>query len=210
MLGGWDFDQVLVFISGFFLVDAIHMTVYANNMWWLPIFVNRGDLDYYLVRPVSSLFFLSLRDFAANSFLNLLVAAGIVGWALASYPGELGAGRVAVFLLLIVNGAFLYYLIHICFLIPVFWLHSARGLGELFFAVEKFMERPERIFHGYVRRILVTVLPFSLIASVPAEALFEGLSGEVLLHVTTVTGAGVLFLVMFWRRALRAYSSASS
>ena len=66
------------------------MTVFANNMWWLPIAVNRGDLDYYLVRPVSSLFFLSLREFAANSFLNLLLATGILVWALARYPASPG------------------------------------------------------------------------------------------------------------------------
>ena len=45
-------------------------------MWWLPMLINRGDLDYYLVRPVSTLFFVSFRDFAANSFVNLVIATG--------------------------------------------------------------------------------------------------------------------------------------
>ena len=67
MLGGWNYDQVLVFMGALFVADALMMTVFANNMWWLPVFVNRGDLDYHLVRPVSSLFFLSLRDFAARA-----------------------------------------------------------------------------------------------------------------------------------------------
>ena len=70
LLGGWDFDQCLIFAASLFVADAIQMTVFSNNMWWLPIYVNKGDLDYYLVRPVSSLFFLSVRDFAANSFLR--------------------------------------------------------------------------------------------------------------------------------------------
>jgi ABC-2 type transport system permease protein len=210
LLGDWDFPQVLIFISGFFLVDALHMTIFANNMWWLPFFVNKGDLDYYLVRPVSSLFFLSLRDFAANSFLNLIIALGISIWALTSYGGTLDAGRIAVYYLLILNGAFLYYIIHICFLIPVFWMHSARGMGEVFFAIQKYAERPEKIFQGFVRRALVTILPFSLIASTPAQVLFDGLDLRILAHVTLVTGAGFLFLVWFWQRALRSYSSASS
>ena len=54
-IAGWDFNQALIFVSGFFFVDALHMTIFANNMWWFPFYVNRGDLDYYLVRPVSSL-----------------------------------------------------------------------------------------------------------------------------------------------------------
>jgi ABC-2 type transport system permease protein len=210
MLAEWNFDQVLIFISGFFVVDALHMTIFANNMWWLPILVNKGDLDYYLVRPVSSLFFLSLRDFAANSFLNLVIALGIATWAILRFPVPLPPGRLVVYALLILNGAFLYYVIHVCFLIPVFWLHSARGLGEVFFAVQKYSERPERIFQGYVRRALVTILPFSLIASVPAQVLFEGLTPRILVHVTLVSTLGFTVLVAFWRRALASYSSASS
>lgn len=210
VLGGWTFDQVLVFISGFFVVDAVQMTVVSNNMWWLPFLVNKGDLDYYLVRPVSSLFFLSLREFAANSFLNLLIAVAISVWALGRYPGELGPARIALYYLLILNGALVYYLIYMCFLIPVFWLHSARGLGDVFFALVRYAERPERIFRGTLRLALNTVLPLALVASYPAEMLFSGLTARGLLHVTAVTVVGFICVRLFWRRGLRAYSSASS
>jgi ABC-2 type transport system permease protein len=210
LLGGWDFDQALVFACGFFLIDALHMTVFANNMWWLPIFVNKGDLDYYLVRPVSSLFFLSLRDFAANSFVNLLLASALLAWALARYPGPLDAPHVALYVALLVNGALLYWLIHLAFLIPVFWLHSNRGLGETFYVIEKYSERPDRIFHGWLRRLLVTALPFSLLASFPARLLFEGITPRLLAHTLGVTVLFFLGVLWFWGRALRGYSSASS
>jgi ABC-2 type transport system permease protein len=210
LLGGWSFDQVLVFACGFFLVDAIHMTVFANNLWWLPTFVNRGDLDYYLVRPVSSLYFLSLRDFAANSFVNLLIAAGLLVWALLQYTEPLSATRLLIYLLFLLNGSILYYLIHISFLIPVFWLHSGRGLGEMFYALEKYSDRPDRIFSGYLKRLLVTLLPFSLVASYPARLLFEGIRPQLLLHMAGATLIAFLFVIAFWRVALRNYSSASS
>ncbi|MFT7486585.1 MAG: ABC-2 type transport system permease protein [Candidatus Paceibacteria bacterium] len=209
-LGGWNLGQTLIFISGFFLVDALHMTIFANNMWMFPILVNKGDLDYYLVRPVSSLFFISLREFAANSFLNVLLALGICIYALATYSEPLGAGRIALYILLLLNGMVLYFILHIAFLIPVFWMHSARGLGELFFSVSKYCERPERIFDGYLRRILVSILPMSLVASRPAQQLFDGADAWTLLHLCAVTVGGLLFLAWFWKRALRSYSSASS
>lgn len=210
LLGGWSLEQSLVFICGFFLIDAIHMTLFANNLWWLPLLVNKGDLDYYLLRPVSSLYFISLRDFAANSFVNLLIACGLLAWSLASYPGELGAGSVILFLLGILNGSFLYYTLHMCFLVPVFWLHSNRGLGDIFYTLQRYAERPDRIFAGYVRRLLVTLLPFSLIVSFPTRVLFEGLTLELLLHLTGITALAFLFLLWLWNRGLRAYSSASS
>jgi len=209
-LGGWGLSQTIVFISGFFLVDALHMTVFANNMWMLPILVNKGDLDYALVRPVSSLFFVSLREFAANSFLNLLIALGISAWALSHYGPPLGPARLALYFLLLLNGTALYAILHLVFLIPVFWLHSARGLGEIFMTVGKCSERPERIFKGYLRRALVSILPLSLIASRPAQQLFDGADWKTLAHIGAVTLVATAFLFWFWRRALRAYSSASS
>ena len=90
LLGGWTADQAIVFVCGYFLIDAIHMTVFSNNLWWFPVFVNRGDLDYYLVRPVSTLFFMSLRDFAANSFVNLLIASGLLVWSLVRFKALFG------------------------------------------------------------------------------------------------------------------------
>ena len=209
-LGGWDLDQIYVFVCGFLLVDAIHMTVFSNNMWWLPIFINKGDLDYYLVRPVSSLFFLSLRDFAANSFVNLLIAIGLLIWALARYPHPVSTSSLLVYCGFLLAGAVVYYLLHVSFLIPVFWIHSHRGLGELFFGLSKLMERPHQIYLGWVRVLLMTLLPFAVIASVPAHTLFEGLNLAHVVHVSLVIAGLFAFVVWFWNRGLAAYSSASS
>jgi len=46
LLGGWTLDQAYVFVCGYLLIDAINMTLFSNNLWWLPILVNRGDLEY--------------------------------------------------------------------------------------------------------------------------------------------------------------------
>jgi len=210
LLGGWNKDQVYVFAGALFVTDALHMTIFSNNMWWFPIYVNRGDLDYYLVRPVSSLFMLSLRDFAANSFINLLVAFGILTWALARYPGGLGAGAVALFLALILLGAFINFVVGMAFNIPVFWLHNADGVRNIFWSLGSTSGRPHRIFKGLVLKVLTTVLPFALIASFPVDSLFGGEPAWTLLHMVVVAAAAFGAMVLFWRRGLRAYASASS
>ncbi len=209
-LGGWTLDQVYVFVCAYFLLDAVHMTVFSNNLWWFPIYINRGDLDYHLVRPVSTLFMMSLRDFAANSFVNLVIAGGLVVWSLARYPDPLGAGRIVIYFALLVVGSFLFYVVHLLFLVPVFWIHSGRGLDDLFYHLERFTERPHQIYRGWVRLLLVTVLPFALMISVPAHALFDGLGWDTLLHLLAVAGGAFGFLLWLWDRALRAYVSASS
>ena len=210
LLGGWNFDQALVFAAALFVGDALHMTVVSNNSWWFPILVNKGDLDYHLVRPVSSLFFVSLREFAANSFMNLCLACGVLAWSLARYPAPLGTGTILLFLALLLVGATLHYVINFAFLIPVFWLHNAAGLRDSFFGLGRFSTRPDGIFQGWVRRILTSVLPFALIVSFPTRALFDPDVTGIALHVVTVTILGFAVLLGLWRLGLRAYGSASS
>ena len=210
LLGGWNLDQVLIFVAGVFVSDAVQMTLFSNNQWWLPIFVNRGDLDYYLTRPVSSLYFLSLRDFAANSFFNLVVAASILFWAVTRYPGHLPATNVAVYLVLLGNGFFLWYMLRMFFIIPVFWTHSARGLDQTSWSLQEFGERPHRIYTPWVRRSLMSIFPLALMISVPTQVLFEGPSLGILVNIAGVTGVTFGLLVWFWGRGLANYSSASS
>lgn len=210
LLGGWNREQTFVFMSGFLLVDAINMTVFSNNLWQLPGFVNHGDLDYYLLRPVSSLFFLSLRDFAANSFLNLLLAAGIFWWALARAHAYWSGGGLAIYLALLGLGALLHYMVHLLIILPVFWLHSAGGLHAVFYNFQRFMERPDRIYSGWVRKLLVTAMPFCLMASFPARAFFGGLTWKL---AGNFAGVLVFFwaaILWVWRMGVKAYSSASS
>ncbi|MEL7059181.1 MAG: ABC-2 family transporter protein [Acidobacteriota bacterium] len=210
MLGGWELWQIYIFITGAMLVDALQMTFVANNLWYLPDLINKGDLDYYLVRPVSSLFFLSLREFAANSFLNLLIAAGLSAWAIGRAPQPMGAVEIAFYIVFLLLGSFIFYLLRMLFLIPVFWTHSGRGFEEIVWSLSRLGDQPHQIYAEWLKRALLTVLPLGLMASVPAHALFSGEVWRALAHVTVV--AAVLFAVvaLFWRSGLRAYSSASS
>lgn len=209
LFGGWTYDQILVFMGGVFVADAVQMTVLSNNMWMFPILINKGDLDFYLVRPVSTIFFVSLRDFAANSFVNLLMAISILAWMLVRYPAPLGAGPVAIFAGLLAVGILLHYALQMLFLIPTFWMHASGGLREIFWSIDQVTSRPGGIFTGWVRRLLISILPFALIVTYPTRALFEP-PGPLALHLIGATAGAFVVMLGLWRRGLRAYASASS
>jgi ABC-2 type transport system permease protein len=209
-LGGYNLEQARIFVATFMVVDAITMTVFSNNIWWLPTFINRGDLDYYLIRPVSSLFFLTLRDFAASSFLNLLCAVGILVWALTSYSGPLNLWLLPLFVVAVLLGSLLHAMLYFATVLPSFWLESSSGLHGLFYSFARLMERPDGIYTGWVRRILVTALPFALMASFPARMLLEDFDWKIVAHFVAVIAMFACIIVFVWRLGLRRYGSASS
>lgn len=210
VLGGWSGEQMMVFVSCYLLADAINMTVFSNNMWWLPNFINKGELDYYLIRPVSPLFFLSLREFSANSFLNLIMAGVFFTYSLMQLPNAISFGNLALLLLLIMNGALIYYCTQMMMILPVFWTQSARGFVDLFYSMGLAMERPDKIYKGWLRIVFTIILPFSLIASFPAKLFLEGFHWGTFIHLSLVSIALWSLMLFTWSRGLKNYSSASS
>jgi ABC-2 type transport system permease protein len=209
-IGGWNEDQAMIFVAAFLLNDAIFMTLFSNNFWMLPEYINKGHLDYYLTRPVSSLFFLMFREFAANSFLNLIIAAGIFMWAVVRYPVHLGAGAVALYIVLLVAGTLIHAMLALLFILPVFWMQGGRGLSEAYYAIEVYIQRPHQIFAPWLRRVLVSVLPLALVVSYPTQMLFSNFTVARVSYFLLVLSGIYGILVFVWGRGLRAYASASS
>ena len=209
-IGGWNEKQAMIFVAGYLVVDALNMTLFSNNLWMFPVSVNQGDLDYHLVRPVSTLFFVGLRDFAFNSFLNLMISLGILAWAIGQYPDSIGPIPIAGFLVLLLNGAFLLGGLGLLFTLPVFWTHSVDGFRDLSWSLTKVMEKPDRIFTGVGRLLFTTVLPYCLIASFPARVLVDSFDWQVVLKLSAVTVFFWFFVGTLWRYGLKNYSSASS
>lgn len=210
MLAGWTEEQMMIFVASYILVDALSMTIFSSNMWWLPHFINKGDLDFHLIRPVSPLFFLSLKEFSANSFVNLLIAVGIFAYSLLSYTQSYEAWEVVLLCALIFNGVLIYYCCHMLMILPVFWTQSTRGFTDLFYSMGIAMERPDRIFKGWLRVVFTFILPFALIASFPARLFIEKFHWPTFLHLAGVSLALWMVMLVVWNRGLKNYSSASS
>lgn len=209
-IGGWTEGEMMLFIGSYIVVDAVVMTVFSNNMWWLPCYINRGELDYYLTRPVSPLFFLSLREFASNSSINLIIAVGFFIHSLYNFPGEIEFLSFLFFLTFLINGVLIYYVIQMLMVIPVFWTHSGRGFLDLFQTLGVAMERPHTIFKGWLRTLFTMIIPFGVIASMPAQMLIDGVSIKNVIHIVLVTISMWIFMLVSWKRGLKNYSSASS
>jgi ABC-2 type transport system permease protein len=210
MLAGWTEDQMMVFVACYLLVDALNMTFFSTNMWWLPIHINKGDLDYYLIRPVSPIFFLSLREFSANSFVNLIMASGLLVYALWQYQGVYQSWDLCLLFLLLINGTLIYYCTQMLMILPVFWTQSARGFIDLFYSLGLAMERPDRIYRGWLRKVFTIILPFALIASFPARLFLEQFNWHTFMHLMLVSLALWVVMLWVWRQGLKNYASASS
>lgn len=206
-LGGWTEEQALIFVSGFMVVDALQMTFFADMYHSFQVLYRQGALDHYLTKPISSWFFVGFRYINFASLANVLISGSILTWAIVHYQGTLHWWAICVYLLLLICAAFLYFLVLFSLLMVVFWWENADAMMAVYFEGVNFASRPHHIFKGFVRGLLMTLVPFSVFASVPAQALFEQVGWMSALHVVLVV---LLFLginLTVWNLGLKRYAS---
>jgi ABC-2 type transport system permease protein len=207
-LGGWTESQAMIFVSGFMVVDALQMTFFADMYYSFQMLFRQGALDHYLTKPISSWFFVGFRYINLGSLANVLISASILTWAIQRYEGSFHWWAIAIYLCLLGLSAVLYFLVIFTLLMAVFWLENADSMMTIYFEGVNFASRPHHIFKGAVRMVLMTVIPFSVYASLPAQALFEQIGWGSALHVLAVLLMFLGLNLTIWRAGLKRYASA--
>ncbi len=203
-------DHITLFIGTYVLMTGFYM-LYYNNFTSISSLVQEGQLDMYLVKPVSSQFLVTLRRLDFSLLLPDFVA-GIVmiayGWRRAQLPSDWRSVTGFVILLLLSN-----LLTYSLFLLPnllCFWFISTRGIADFTAALWDFNNMPQMIYGKWMQRIGTFILPVFVITNFPGLFLMGQLSGG--LFVWSVAAPFLFFFLarLLWTRALKSYASASS
>lgn len=208
-VAGWGRAEMAVFLGTLFVVDALNMALFSTNFWRLPQYVLTGELDFFLLRPVSPFFLIFLRYPNVASFLNLAVALTVLGYGLSLAPPPSVWAAVA-YPLFVVHG--LLCLLSFQALIGAIAIRivAAEGIQQTFHILYQFGMKPDSIYTPLLRRVLLYVFPMGLVASVPAQVVLGKVSLELI-------GAGLLLPPLLlaasrWMflRTLRFYTGASA
>jgi ABC-2 type transport system permease protein len=209
-ISGWDVHAMRVFMGSLFLVDNLYMILFQENMDFLNSIVRKGDLDLYLVKPVNSQFMVSFRKVATAYWPNFLIVLAYLSWAIHDFNHPLGLLRILTFAALIGLGLVSYYSLRFLFATLVIFLQDAGNIQFVWHQLFRLATRPDPIYPGYLRLLVLTLFPVGFMASVPARVLVEGFDPVLLLAAPAVAFTLLYLSHRAWHGALRHYASASS
>ena len=73
MIGPWDKNHLLFFISFMLGIDHLHMTLVSESFWELSHSIRTGDLDFALIKPANSIFSVFFRYFRPSTVINIFI-----------------------------------------------------------------------------------------------------------------------------------------
>jgi ABC-2 type transport system permease protein len=205
---GWSWEEAIVILGIFTLLQGFSATFLAPNLNSIVEQVQQGTLDFVLLKPVNSQFWLSSRTVSPWGMPDL-----IFGGVLIAYAGGRLNLEISNYLLSIVPIIFgLISLYSIWFMLGAtsIWFVKIYNVTEVLRGLLEAGRFPMVAYPAAYRFFFTFIVPVAFLTTVPAEAML-GRS-----QVIWVVGAGVLALGLllasgiFWRFALRFYTSASS
>lgn len=209
-VAGWSQAQALVLVGVYRLADGLIGLQIAPNMFAISGYIRRGEMDFLLMRPVSSQFLASARNLSLPEAVNAAIGLGLVIYA-GNHAGirwnAIGIAEAAVFG---ACGLAVLYALWFFIVTLSFWLVQVDSIDTLFYSLFETARYPVSFFKGVLRTILTFAVPVAFATTFPVQAL-SGQADVRLLPVGLALAAVALIAThLFWNYAVRHYSSASS
>ncbi|HEY9848681.1 MAG TPA: ABC transporter permease [Leptolyngbyaceae cyanobacterium] len=204
----WSWEEALVVLGIFTLLQGFSSTFLAPNLNRIVRHVQEGTLDFVLLKPISSQFWLSARSISPWEMPDLLFGLLLIG-----YAGTRLGLSINDYLVSIVPLCFGFLILYsLWFMLGAtsIWFVKIYNVTEVLRGLLEAGRYPMVAYPATYRFFFTFVIPVAFLTTVPAEAMLG--RGE----IGWVMGAGLLSVILlfvsvgFWRFALRFYTSASS
>lgn len=191
-LGGWDWNELMVLLSLWFVINGIVNMVIAPSIRAFMHDIWLGNLDYLLTKPESHQFMASARKVLIFNVVDILVGLLILIGALYRLSPELKLEQITKFTITFVAGCIILYGFWIILGTLALWTVKLENLMLVFYSMFAAGRWPAGLYPAWLRYSLIFIVPIALAITVPAEAMVGRLTW-------TVTFISLIWaLLMFW------------
>ncbi|MBD1807629.1 ABC-2 family transporter protein [Microcoleus sp. FACHB-SPT15] len=205
---GWSWEEALVILGIFTLLQGVSATFLVPNLNRIVGHVQQGTLDFVLLKPISSQFWLSSRSISPWGMPDLIFGVVLIAYAGTQLGLELNNYLISA--IPIFFGIMSLYSLWFMLGATSIWFVKIYNVTEVLRGLLEAGRFPMVAYPATYRFFFTFIVPVAFLTTVPAEAML-GRSQVVWLVGAGALALGLLFLSsIFWRFALRFYTSASS
>ena len=210
-LGGWPWHDALMVIAAYTVINGLREVLMDPNRIRITEHVREGTLDFVLLKPIDSQFWLSTWKIGLWGVPNVFFGIALAIYAatlMPEPPSVLGwlAGAYGIVLATLIIHSISYMLAT-----TTIWFVK---LMNITIAMQTLLEAGRYPIGAYpwaYQFFFTFVLPVALMTTVPAQAVTGRPEAATWLAATTGVTVVLFWLSRwFWRFALRSYTSASS
>ncbi|MBO8221071.1 ABC transporter permease [Prochlorococcus marinus] len=209
-IGGWEFEQALIIQGIYTILNGITNTWFNPNLTEIVKHIREGTLDFVLLKPIDSQFFISLKKLTPSGFLEIMLGFFLLLYCIKINQINFNLSFLILSLITIICSICILYSLWFFISTTTIWFVKTWNATEVLRSFLYIGRFPLNSFSFTLRIFFSVFVPIAFITTIPSEV-FLGISEiwKILLEVFVA----MVFLFTsrkFWLFALRFYSSASS
>ena len=209
-IGGWKFEQALIIQSIYTILNGITNTWFNPNLTEIVKHIREGTLDFVLLKPVDSQFFISLKKISPSGFLEIILGFALLFYCVIINQINIDLGFLFLFFITVVCSIFILYSLWFLISTTTIWFVKTWNAIEVLRSFLYIGRFPLNSFSFSLRIFFSIFIPIAFITTIPSET-FLGFAKlwEIILEII-VCGIFLITSRKFWLFALKFYTSASS
>ena len=210
-LGDFNENAVMIFLVTMYIADSLYVFLLGGNVFSINENVKSGDLDFILLKPINSQFFISCRYVNTHTIISIFILAILLVKLTYSYHNNsFIIINYMFFLPSLIFGLFIFYSFEFMIASLSFWFRNFSYAGWLAGELIKYSRRPDSIYKKWFRKTLFTIFPMAMICSVPSRILIFGINFKLFFLQIFISILFLWITTIIWNRGLLKYESASS
>jgi len=209
-IGGWEFEQALIIQGIYTILNGITNTWFNPNLTEIVKHVREGTLDFVLLKPIDSQFFISFKKIAPSGFLEIILGFSLLIYCIKINQININFSFLTLSLTTIICSIFILYSLWFFISTTTIWFVKTWNATEVLRSFLYIGRFPLNSFSFSLRIFFSVFIPIAFLTTIPSEV-FLGLSQLWKIFLEIIVAIIFIFYSRkFWLYALRFYSSASS
>jgi len=209
-IGEWSWEAALIIQGVYTFLDGLTNTLLRPNLTEIVNYVREGTLDFVLVKPIDSQFWLSTRTLSPAGLPEMLLGIGLVFWTTETSQNYIRFNELSIGLFMLLMGMIILYSLWFLIAATSIWFVKTWNATEVLRAILAAGRFPISAYPVVLKFIFTLLIPITFLTTVPAKIFLGQIN--ILLIISGILIAVIFFTSSryFWKYALRHYTSASS
>lgn len=210
-IGSWGTYEMTFFMGTFMIIGSLGNIIFFYGVLNIPNHIRTGTMDLFLVKPINTLFYVSVQQFDFSGIFNFIFGNIVLIYSLIYMNTKVTLLKMIGYSGLVLLMLGLHFTILAIAATASFWFIKTNNFLRLSDELFSFSYKvPGILYRGITKVIFMGIIPYGLMFTIPTKFVVNGLSFNEFIYTLIVCIVFWIILLQLWKSGLKRYNSASS
>lgn len=205
-VSGWSYDEIIVLLSFFTMLDAFTWSVFYPNMISYTDAIYEGNLSSLLLLPINSVFIILTQEANYHNVPRFFIGLTILINTLIKMQIELTFYQIILSAIVFITSIIFIYSGWFILATLSFWVEKLKNINEIMPGFRSIYQMPANIYTGITGLIITFIFPLGLVTTLPSEIILGRLDVKLILYFIVFTAIFSKITLSFYNYSIKKYS----